>query len=651
MSDQNSGDSLLDMFIFETTQNTEQLEKNILETEKNGVFSQSAINEIFRIMHTIKGSSSMMAYSHIASLAHKAEDLFYFLRENAKVSYDCSLITDLILSFTDYINKELINIEEKKEPDFNGANQLIKKFDNYLNELQNEHNSELFFYKIVIYFVDGCKMENIRAYSIINDISEFSIKIEHIPDNVFEDDSTALKIRDSGFTIFFETTKSYEEVLNHFKQTPFIRDFDLAILDNHGLKTECDVDSNNKENAVITELKTENHQAHSIISINVTKLDKLMNLVGEAVISESMVVENPDLKGLELQSFQREAQHLHKIIVEMQDLVMTMRLVPIITTFQKTHRIVRDMSKKLGKDVRIEFVGEDTEVDKNIIEHLSDPLLHLVRNCIDHGLESEEERIAAGKPATGTITLEAYNAGSNVYIIVKDDGKGLSKEKILKRAKKNNLLTKPESEMSDKDILNLIYMPGFSTKEAVSEYSGRGVGMDVVMQNILSVGGAVSVDSEEGKGTSIILKIPLTVAIIEGMNLMVGNKRFTLPISAIRESFKIEEKNIFKDNDGNQMIMIRGQCYGVIRLYKQWDIETDIKDLTDGIIVMVEQDEKRRCIFVDSLLGQQQVVVKTIPDYIRNYGLVEGFSGCTLLGDGSISLILDAGWLVNTDIK
>lgn len=678
MAIQNSGDSLLEMFIFETLQNTEQLEQIILETEKDGGFSDSAINEIFRIMHTIKGSAAMMSYSYLASLAHKAEDLFYYIRENSAVEYNCFRISDLILLCMDYINKEIANIKEDKEADIEGSAKLIARMEDYLKEIKSDGDKKPVIdlegaqsnsFKVVIYFEEGCEMENIRAYSIIRDVTSFAKNITYLPENVIDNDDTALEIKENGFIIFFESDKTYNELRNLFTLTPFVKDIDLMLLDLEKcektelpeintetagtIKDESGLEKLEKlEKAGDSQIKNENHQTvQSIISINVSKLDKLMNLVGEVVIAESMVVGNPDLKGLELQSFQREAIQLHKIIVEMQDMVMSMRLVPLTTTFQKTHRIVRDMSKKLEKDVKLEFVGEETEVDKNIIEHLSDPLLHLVRNSIDHGLESKEERITANKPPIGTITLEAYNAGSNVFILVKDDGKGINKAKVLEKAKKNNLLTKPESEMTDREINNLIFLPGFSTNEQVSEFSGRGVGMDVVMQSILAVGGSVSVDSVEGKGTTTIMKIPLTVAIIDGMNIEVGNKHFTVPITAIRESFKPSIENIFNDTEGNEMIMVRGECYAIMRLHKQWDIETKITELTDGILIMVEQDEKRRCIFVDSLLGQQQVVVKSMPDYIKKTRMVEGLAGCTLLGDGSISLILDAGWLINTEIK
>ncbi|MDD4422245.1 MAG: chemotaxis protein CheA, partial [Eubacteriales bacterium] len=636
MAVQNSGDSLLEMFIFETLQNTEQLEQIILDTEKEDGFSNNAINEIFRIMHTIKGSAAMMSYPEIASLAHKAEDLFYFIRENKDVKYSCSHVSDLILLCMDYINNEVSGIRENRDPNADESNRLIEELDNYLCKLKGAStdttNSEKMLahisYKAIFYFEYGCEMENIRAYSIIRDMREYAYDIVTVPENVLDNDETTNIIRKSGFLVYFTSDKAYSELQSLFMNMPFIRDIDLTLTDvdiclqaenenttSGRVTVESESEKIKNEETLI---KQDNHSSgQSIISINISKLDKLMNLVGEVVISESMVANNPDLKGLELQSFQKEALQLHKIIVEMQDLVMSMRLVPLTTTFQKTHRIVRDMSKKLGKEVNLELSGEDTEVDKSIIEHLSDPLMHLVRNCIDHGLESEEVRIALNKPAIGTITLEAYNSGSNVYILVHDDGRGLNKEKILEKARNNNILTKPESEMTDKEICSLIFLPGFSTNAEVSEFSGRGVGLDVVMQNITSIGGSVSVESTEGMGTTVTMKIPLTVAIIDGMNIKVGAKNFTIPITAIRESFKPENGSIFMDTEGNEMIMVRGECYAIMKLHKQWDIETEVTELSDGILIMVEQEEKRRCIFADCLLGQQQVVVKSMPDYIK----------------------------------
>jgi two-component system chemotaxis sensor kinase CheA len=710
-------DSLLDLFIFETLQSTDRLEKIILETGESDKFPDSAINEIFRIMHTVKGSAAMMSYAHISSLAHKTEDLFYFIRENPSADYDIAVVSDFVLSFADYINSELDGIRESKDADTMRSESLCRAIEDYLtrvkslsqNEaLQGQEETERNRFKAVLFFDEGCEMENIRAYGIVLDMSEYAKVISYIPEDIDEGDSGTEEIRKNGFTVYFESDKSYDELLRRFVQTPFIRDVDLSLADTEDRSDGSHTDINpiipidiilhledlsKPDNgmsgnadmpaaAVGAEVKTaaaqenpaatvrENpeteaqkpdaqgtlrngmHQpVQSIISVSVSKLDKLMNLVGELVIAESMIVENPDLKGLELQSFKRAASRLHKIIGEMQDQVMSMRLVPLVTTFQKTNRIVRDMSRKLGKEVRLNFIGEETEVDKNVIEHISNPLLHLVRNSLDHGIESREERIAAGKPGIGTVSVEAYSFSSYVYITVSDDGRGLNKEKILNKAIKNNLLKKPPESMTDREIYSLIFLPGFSTSDTVTEYSGRGVGMDVVMQNIISIGGAVSVDSMPGKGTSVIMKIPLTIAIIDGMNIAVGDSRFTIPVSAIKETFKPGINSVFKDSDGNEMIMVRGECYAIVRLSKEWNIETNVTELADGILVLVEQDEKRRCIFADSIIGKQQVVVKSMPELLKKAKLAEGFSGCTLLGDGSISLIFDINWLVNSDIR
>jgi two-component system chemotaxis sensor kinase CheA len=273
--------------------------------------------------------------------------------------------------------------------------------------------------------------------------------------------------------------------------------------------------------------------------------------------------------------------------------------------------------------------------------------MHLIRNAVDHGIEDYELRISKGKEKVGKVILEAKNSGSNVFVIIKDDGKGLKKEKLLEKARKNGLLEKPESEMTDQEIYNLILIPGFSTKENVTEFSGRGVGMDVVAKNLEAVGGSVTVDSLEDLGTTITLKIPLTLAIIDGMNIKVGDSRYTIPITAIKESFRPKESDLLVDPDGNEMIMVRGQCHPILRLHKYYNVNTNINEFIEGILIMVEHDDITFCIFADELLGQQQVVVKALPNYIKKKRKISGLSGCTLLGDGNISLILDIGGLAN----
>lgn len=670
MTELNIDVPMLDMFIFETTQLIEQLEQSILTSEQSSCFTQSAVNEIFRIMHTIKGSSSMMMFKSISTLTHSIEDLFYFLREEKPQNIDCSALSDLVLECVDFIKIEMEKIKngDNADGDFTA---LIKNSKAFLLGLKQRKNSSgpeemntLNTYKAVIFFEEGCEMENIRAFSIIHKLKEIAGDIHFIPEDIVDNDESIKIIRRDGFKVFLKTDCSYEEIHAFLMRTIFLKDMELTKLENEnelrhisGEKRIASdrplkIPASDKQHKEEKEPEGRNVQSgstqQSIISVSVVKLDKLMDLVGEMVISEAMVIQNPDLNGLELDNFHKAARQLHKITSELQDIVMSIRMVPLATTFQKMQRIVRDMCKKLGKEVHLELLGEDTEVDKNIIEHISDPLMHIIRNSIDHGIESSEERQILGKPQAGIITLEARNAGSDVFVVIKDDGKGLDRERILQKAKENGLLQKPGNEMSAREIYNLIFIPGFSTNEDVTEYSGRGVGMDVVIKNIGAVGGSVSVDSIEGAGTAVTLKMPLTLAIIDGMNVKVGDSCYTIPTTSIKESFRPKEKDIIMDPDGNEMIMVRGQCYPILRLHKHYSIRTDITDLREGILIMAEAEDEFICIFADELLGQQQVVVKALPGYIRGTRKISGLTGCTLLGDGSISLILDiAGLMVS----
>ncbi|NJD01916.1 MAG: chemotaxis protein CheA [Ruminiclostridium sp.] len=689
MPEQYSNEPLLDMFLFETTQLIEQLEKLVLSNEKSSGYSQSAINEFFRIMHTIKGSAAMMMFDNITSLAHAIEDLFYFIREEKPRDIDCSALSDLILQDVDFLKVEIEKIKNGCAADGQVSNKIddIKAF---LSLLKQNNESSIFAkakehdsikkhqfsirpdgvknsmpknaFKTVIYFEEGCEMENIRAFSIIHNLKGITDEVFYIPEDIIDNVGSADVIRRDGFKIFLKADCSYENLHDFFMQAVFLKSLELTKLESDDefmqlsrvRQTISDQNikeqSPNKQDKEDKVLENRDIQAvstqQSIISVSVPKLDKLMDLVGEMVIAEAMVIQNPDLNGLELDNFQKAARQLNKITGEMQNTVMSIRMVPLSATFYKMHRIVRDMCKRLGKEVILEITGEETEVDKNIIEHISDPLMHLVRNALDHGIEPPEDRHAKGKPQAGTIILEARNAGSEVLIIVKDDGKGLNKEKILKKASEDGFLYKNAGELSDKEVFNLILLPGFSTKESVTEFSGRGVGMDVVTKGIEAVGGSVMVDSIPDKGTVITLKIPLTLAIIDGMNIKVGNSLYTIPTISIKESFRPKESNIVEDPDGNEIIMVRGQCYSILRLHEFFGVKTNITEFIEGIFILAEAEDKAFCIFADGLLGQQQVVVKALPGYIRDSKKMNGLAGCTLLGDGSISLILDIGGLL-----
>ncbi len=683
--DNYSSNSMLDVFIYETTQNIEQLEEAILASEKAGFFTPQAVNEIFRIMHTIKGSSTMMMYSNISLLSHTIEDLFYFIREEKPENMDCTLLSDLVLEGVDFIKLEMEKVKNSDSLDGDPSD-LIENIKEFLSSIEGKQqstdtpmktqkeveqqycsvanrkckNTEQKCYEAVICFEDGCEMENIRAYNIVHNLRNIVTDFSYFPEDIIENPDSAQIIREQGFRITLICDKSMKELYDIFLSNAFVLNIEITELVDGDKSEQYCVDQEIAIQGSSINLaklqadglgQVENRSSHqSIISVDVIKLDKMMDLMGEMVIAEAMVTQNPELQALKLNSFYKAARQLHKITSEMQDMVMSIRMVPLAAVFHKMHRIVRDMSRKLNKEVGLVLIGENTEVDKNIIEHISDPLMHLVRNAVDHGIEDPEERSNAGKQKLGQVILEAYNAGSDVLVTVRDDGKGLDKEKILKKARENGLLSKPENEITEKEIYNLIFLPGFSTNDNVTEFSGRGVGMDVVVKNLEAVGGSASIDSIKGSGTVTTLKIPVTLAIIDGMNIRVGGVKYTLPTTSIKETFRVNEKDIIKDLNGNEMIMVRGECYPIIRIHKLFSVETEITELTKGIMLMIEQDDKSICLFADELLGQQQVVVKALPSYMKNIRKEEGLAGCTLLGDGSISLILNIGGLISMEL-
>ncbi|MFT3985043.1 MAG: chemotaxis protein CheA [Lachnospiraceae bacterium] len=681
-----STEPMLEVFIYETSQNIEQLEKLILESEKANHFEQAAVNEIFRIMHTIKGSSAMMLYNNIASVSHAMEDLFFYIREENPKELDCSILSDLLFEGVDFIKLEMEKVKnadnvdgdpealighikcflvelkeengtkEAKKPDIS-AKEPADAQQYYLPPVRNSTGGDKKTYEAVIFFEAGCEMENIRAFAIIHNLKDITEEFAYFPEDIIDHADSIRVIRESGFRIVLRVDQTLQELHEYLSKTAFVREIELTevteekfVREQKAKVQECQVIVPRlaSEHEQLEQIQSECKSSHqSMISVDVGKLDKLMDLMGEMVIAEAMVTQNPDLQDLPLVNFYKSARQLKKITGEMQDMVMSIRMVPLSGSFRKMFRIVRDMNRRLDKEAELTLLGEGTEVDKNIIEHISDPLMHLVRNSVDHGIESTAERVAAGKPRAGRIVLEAKNAGSDVLIIVSDDGAGINKEKVLQRAMDHGMLNKQEGELSDREIYNLIFLPGFSTNDNVTEFSGRGVGMDVVVKNLETIGGSVSVDSVEGTGTVTTLKIPLTLAIIDGMNIRVGAAKYTLPTTSIRETFRAEAPNLIRDPEGNEMIMVRGECYPIVRLHELFAVESDTTDLTQGVMLMIEQDEKSIILFADELLGQNQVVVKALPSYMKNIRRVEELAGCTLLGDGSISLILNVGGLLN----
>lgn len=382
----------------------------------------------------------------------------------------------------------------------------------------------------------------------------------------------------------------------------------------------------------------------STIRVDTGKIDTLINMVGELVITQSMlslVGEHFELGKLD--QLKNGLSQLERHTRELQESVMNIRMLPISFVFSRFPRLAHDLSSKLGKKVELKLVGEHTEVDKTVVELLSDPLVHLVRNSLDHGIEMPEVRLAAGKPEIGTVTLEAFHRGGNIVIEVKDDGKGLDKDKLRAKAIEKGLID-ADTVLTDKQTYELIFMPGFSTAEQLTDISGRGVGMDVVRRNIQSLGGNIEIISTLGKGSTISIHLPLTLAILDGQSVAVGDETYIVPLGSIIESLNVKEERINRVAGRGETFLLRGEYLPIIRMHEIFKVPSaKTTKLTDGLLVVVEGQGIRCGLFVDDLLGQQQVVIKSLE---ANYRRVEGVSGATILGDGSVALILDIPGLV-----
>ncbi|HWC61191.1 MAG TPA: chemotaxis protein CheA [Verrucomicrobiae bacterium] len=385
--------------------------------------------------------------------------------------------------------------------------------------------------------------------------------------------------------------------------------------------------------------------AGTSVKVDTLKLDSLIDLVGELVIAQSLVVQNQDLNSLQSEQLTRDLARLGRISKDLQRTAMSLRMVPIRATFQKMNRLVRDIAAKIGKQVQLVTEGEETELDRNIVEEISDPLIHMIRNSVDHGLERPEIRQQNGKPQQGTVTLKAFHQGGNIVIQIQDDGAGLNRERILAKAVEKGL-ARPGEQLSDSDVFKFILAAGFSTAEKVTDLSGRGVGMDVVRRNIEKLRGKIEISSVPGKGASFSIFLPLTLAIIDGLLVSVGKERYILPTLSISESFRPRPEMLSNVQGHGEMVNVRGKLRPLLRLYSHFGIEPTSTDPMSSIIVVVESGSGTRCVLVDHLLGKQEVVIKSLEENFRQNRSV---AGAAILGDGRVGLILDPESLVRLD--
>ena len=669
------------VFFEESFEGLDIMETGLLNLDMGDVDVEE-INTIFRAAHSIKGGSGTFGFTSVSDFTHVMETLLDEMRDGRRQitqpainvllgSVDC--LREMLTAIQDEQDVDVSSVAEHKKAldlELNGGDessvdevQPLDEAESTLNEQASEGSGENGWKIAFSPHAHLLKTGNdpVRMFRELASLGELKTiaDFQGVPD-FYDLDPEECHL---SWTVELKGNVSENDVDEIFDWVE--EDCDLAIqplLQQIVEKTQPPavtqttpkVEEEKPEEVTVPkkvvakkstkETKKPAAKTSSSIRVDTGKIDTLINMVGELVITQSMlslVGEQFDISKLD--QLKNGLSQLERHTRELQESVMNIRMLPISFVFSRFPRLVHDLSTKLGKNIELVMVGENTEVDKTVVELLSDPLVHLVRNSLDHGIEMPEDRIASGKPKTGTITLEAYHRGGNIVIEVRDDGKGLNKEVLRTKAIEKGLIEE-DAVLTDKQTFELIFMAGFSTAEKLTDVSGRGVGMDVVRRNIQSLGGNIEISSELGKGSTIAIFLPLTLAILDGQSIAVGDERFIVPLGSIIESVVIDKSMINRVVGKGETFRLREEYLPIVRMHEIFDVKTaQAKELTEGLIVVVDGQGMRCGLFVDDLLGQQQVVIKSLE---TNYRKVEGVSAATILGDGSVALILDIPGLV-----
>ncbi len=565
-------------FVTECREHLATIEKEMLVLERNARCSES-LNAVFRGFHTIKGLAGFFEFNVIRGLAHEVETLLDLARSSQLLV--SSEVVDVVLESTDVVRRELAGIERGLAGERTG---------------------------------------------LVSDDRELLRRIQLLARGgvaVVAGEAGAAENRESSFDVSVEVTNSKEMT---------------ASPDSAGIREQVDVPAvtNKGQESVVLE-RSKGESSTSSVRIDTSKLDQLMDAVGEMMIAQTMIRHHPELLSLRDAKLSRDMSQLARVAAEVQRITSCMRMIPVGQQMQKTARLVRDLSRRAGKQIVLETSGEDTEVDKTIAEELSDPLLHMVRNSIDHGIESPEQRIALGKDPVARIGIAVYHQSGQIVIEISDDGRGLNRDRIRAKAELNGLIRR-DDVLSDHEIYQLIFEAGFSTAEAVTDISGRGVGMDVVRRHVQRLRGRIEIRSETGRGTTFLIKLPLTLAIIEGLVVLVGEQRYIVPVFAVKEILRPSSSMIGTVQEVNEMVLVRGRLQPVVRLHRQFGIASRSERLDDGMLIVAESEGRSFCLFVDDLIGKQEVVIKSLGPGFKS---LSGIAGCAILGDGRVGLILD----------
>lgn len=582
--------SLLHEFINEASELLSAAEEALLSLETDPE-DMEAVGKVFRAFHTVKGTSAFLDLSLISDLAHHAENILSRVRNN-EIRYS-GIYADLSLQALDMIG---------------GLMQRLRAA------------------------LDGAALTKPEGYDLLMEALQNPVETPE-PELLAGEDSLR-----TGDILVARGTLSREQV-EAALEAPGNQPIGVKLV-----KTKT---------ATVTEVAQALRTKHQMeqgrpateettTRVATERLDRLIDLVGELVIAHSMVAQDELVLDGKNHSLSKKISNTNKIVRQLQDMSMSLRMIPLKGTFQKMARLVRDLSKKVGKRVELVTEGEDTEIDRNMVDIVNDPLVHMVRNSVDHGIEPPEERGARNKPPHGTVRLSAYHSAGNVVVEVRDDGRGLSREKILAKAKEKGVLEEGVV-LSDRDVFQLVFHPGFSTAEVVTDVSGRGVGLDVVKKNVEQLRGQVDIQSTPGAGTLFRLTLPLTLAIIDGMVVRVGEERYILPTSSIVRTVKTEQGDILTVHKKGEMVLLQGELIPLVRLSSLFGIDRGDAKTSSALVTIVENDAKHVALSVDELIGRQQIVIKSLGETLRH---VQGIAGGAVMPDGKIGLILDVGGLL-----
>jgi len=671
------------VFFEESYEGLDVMESALLNIDISAIDDET-INEIFRAAHSIKGGSGTFGFKEIADFTHVVETLLDLIRSDQfEMKADH---VDLFLKSVDCIRTMINQFESGISCDLEVANELKVAFtvlldgegatdsdsnQDGLKKTGESHESKLGADGWQIYFkpeLDILRTGNdpVRMFRELAELGELSVvaetgEIPSISDIDPESCYMAWNLTLLGGATEAQINEVFEWVVDDSELviTPLMPTDEQETNSNedeHEAITTSTSDPDEKEEITDKEIadvkqsetkkvvaKKEVKTESASIRVGTDKIDDLINMVGELVITQSMLEElGKEFKIENLPKLMEGLAQLSMHTRELQENVMRIRMLPISFAFSRFPRLVHDMSKNLNKKVELVLLGEQTELDKTVMERIGDPLVHLVRNSLDHGLELPEQRLAAGKDEMGKITLNAFHQGGNIIIQIIDDGAGLNKDRILSKAIENGLVSASD-ELSDDQINDLIFLPGFSTAEAVTDISGRGVGMDVVRRNIQELNGSVEVESTEGEGSVFTIRLPLTLAILDGQLISVGEQVYIFPLVSIVESIQTHDQMIHRVSGGCDVLRLRNEYIPIVKLWDVFNIKPKHETVEDGLLVIVEGDNIKIAVLVDDLLGQQQVVIKSIRE---NYRPVHGVSGATILGNGTVSLILDISGLI-----